>query len=235
MHARREEAARLFEEVVQALCEPQPDLVSCLRKGLRACQLVRWTDTESWFQGELNGYAMESHIPPYRRVAATLEWRTHGIRAAVRVAVSEPKDARDVPTYAWLRAPVCDLIGVEDAGFVTPTGEAETVRAAGELVDIFNVEVIPPSAIKHALGLISQRLFNVCSQASIALRFSERAQSVFETYREVVDEHLAALDIGSLRSAYEALESSTPDTWRLRGPILSKCSPRLGSTTPQHQ
>ncbi len=217
MQTGREEAIKLLGEVVEEILAGTPDLVRCFRKGLRACQLLQWTDEEKWYVSELWGYPSGSEIPQYRHVPATLECRTHSIHDGVEIAVGHPAEARPISTQADLFSPLTGLVGATDTGFVTQTGRTKQVRPIRDWVDIYEVEAIYGAAIKHSLESITNNLFYRCSRALNALGFSETAQAIFDEYRALVDERLAALNIVGLQSAHDALKSDNRDTWRQVG------------------
>ncbi|MCJ7667823.1 MAG: hypothetical protein MUP04_06030 [Anaerolineae bacterium] len=216
--SKRQEALILLEKVVDALTGPEPDPVACLRRYLRAAQLLQWSELMRWVAGEINGYPSDAEPPSYRLVAASLAWRAYTMEDEAALLVAPPPELQPRPTTVPLRSPVTDLLNVKELGYRYPTGGTSEIYISSKQksVPVKEICIIEPIAIKRLLDAIANNLYSLASRGSIVVRHGQAISSALENYIALVDDKLLSLGIGdSLKAAYENLRSDNPESWKL--------------------
>lgn len=84
-----QEAKQLVARIHSQLLEPAHDLRAILRQCYLLCNLLGWTDTESWFDHELNGFVPEEEVPPNRIVAGVRQWQATSLDEIMRSTAAQ--------------------------------------------------------------------------------------------------------------------------------------------------
>lgn len=182
------QAASLFEEVATALTVPNPDLVICARKCLRATDLLEWHDQSMWLNLELEGYPTGAELPNYRIIPASLVYQSPKYLA--EILAEQPDELRPQKINIPLPYPISDLIRARKSGYKTQTGNQKESYISYLKKGIVAEEFlkIDPIEIERALDHITNRLFEIARRGAILLLYGETITSVFEKYQSLVND-----------------------------------------------
>ena len=221
----QEEAAAVFASVVHDLSQPTPDVKKSLRQCLHACQILGWTEPAKWFEQELGGYPPESDLPPHRRVAARLIWRSVDVPAWSSDSLGGTsralREIRRMPVATIeqeMRAGINEIMAAAQVGYTATTGETTPLllsptSRSGPMME--RVKVIDAATIQATRNTIEHFTFEFASKHYAQLRYGEALADVWQGYRHVVDEAMAKLNFGNHLAAIQSgIQSANPQDHR---------------------
>jgi hypothetical protein len=216
----QEEALGIFAAVVDDLTTGGVELNSTLRRCIHAARLLGWQDNVSWLNAELNGFAADQALPPYRRsVPAYTQWVAHTLDAIAKLVVTEQHG--DKPTKTWthrdLRVGVAQLKTGAEKGLVWRTGNEDTrhLKTWDQDVPVHEVLVMPKESVAQVVEGLENALFSYASEAYSVLRLGDSVGDIWRDFRNRVDEALARIGLQAhLEAIRTGLESDNPEQWR---------------------
>ena len=204
MQDRRDEAAGVLTEVVDALTSSGANLELALRRYAYACELAGFASEAHWAWAELSGYATPEDAPDYRNSAATLRWQADSsltpferIDAASSAAVYEHPGPDELSSEV-LFVGVPDLLQASKTGYWEKTGEMKTVRGGRRSYGghpFERVRVVEPPHIVATLGRIERVLLRRAIASRIAMVYGSAVEEVWSRLRSQVEPRLLAIGL----------------------------------------
>lgn len=223
MPTQQEEALRYFDQIISQLTQPDHDLVSILRLGQHACQLLGWNSQLIWFQKELGGYSAQEQLPFYRRISGVASWQpknTHDSPAWLSSGIvygHEPEDeeTEQVTLAVWTN--INWILASSSTGYSESTGIFKTSvpRGKRDSIELQKIKSFSAASFLSIIINIERIVFNFASQSYSTLKFSQAISDIWASYRDKVDEGLQRLGMENhLKSIESNILSENPESCR---------------------
>ncbi|MEW6028022.1 MAG: hypothetical protein ACOYZ8_15135 [Chloroflexota bacterium] len=220
----QEEAALLLSQVLSELTSSSHDLKVALRKCQLTCELLGWQSKVDWFRQELNGYPVNAPIPFYRKIPGirkwnvidrghdSIAWMAENIVSGIDPAVYEEEaDTLDV----W--ANIDWFISAAQNGYIDRLPETKTITISQgrEKITMHRDRIFLADSFRNRLAQLEAQVFNFASKSYVQLRFGNLITDIWNSYRSIVDNQLARLQLSDhLQVIQSGIQSDNPESWR---------------------
>lgn len=209
---RQRQAIDFFEEACKGLWKEdythQRDLETALMKVQHAVRLLNWTKQLEIVTSELMGYPASQELPTWRKVQKTVYYEKISSLQPIPSGLKQHEEP--FPLSDSISSIICV---VEGNGYEWD----EVVQFASEnkTWHVKQVMAIQPFKLERLLNQVRQVFFSLSSEAIKHLQFEESVASVFERYRQLVEEKVSQLGIAShLEAVIQDLNRQNPESWR---------------------
>jgi len=199
-------AADLVSDVAHSTSNETVDLMSVMRKLLRASEFLEWKDSASWFRAEIEEFSYQN-APRHRYTNAIVEYKDPMMEMYSTLPNFPRRSSQSTIVQKPLILPLSELIRYRERGFSWQTGATRTVERRGVTGDrqVIETEWISfnVGAVETILDHIEQYCFDFAIATERRLRFTDLATDVFAEYRTLVEVHLNRLGIDENLKAIE--------------------------------
>lgn len=214
---RQELAMQLSEEILAGIETETLKTSSAALRCLRLARLISDDNAIEWLQYETKGYPHASdgrHIETKASQMATIHGRILIQVNNERVGFFELPDELEAGAQTAQSA-ISNFTtkGVSISGDDVPSAMKELCNRIDINITVRSYEM---AESRRKLAILIGQYYNYALSVNIELKFSNRAEEVFNSYRLSVDGQLAALAPESLKrldAAYERLSSTNPESW----------------------
>lgn len=215
--SRSEQALQLSEEILAGIETETLSTSSAALRCLRLARLILDDNAIEWLQYETKGYPLTSDGKYFEKKAVQIAL-AHG-RESVQ---ADGKKSIFIELGDELEAKI--QTAQSALGNITTKGVSiggdYSLSATRELCNRVNINNYAWSyqieESRRCLTVLRGQYYAYALSVNLELKFSKRAEEVFQSYRISVDKRLVALAPESLRrldAAYERLSSSNPESW----------------------
>jgi len=209
---KKQEAKRLLSEILDNIISSELTVTSILRKFLRVTQLLDLKTEMEWIDKELNGYSLQSHLPPYREIlcAKRYSWRGQLPPYVTMYSSNIRKLSQRLPLEHKIYDSIPMLESALDKGLERILDRED--------ISGFNVDIVVdlvPRQISEILEKLKNRIYLINSQLQIMLEFDSVSETIFNEARSFVDSSLQNIS----QNAFDKITTSYKDLGQAEDPI----------------
>ena len=220
MATRNEQAIDLISTVISEIIAGDPDLVRLLRSCFHATGLTGWSEAQSWFQHELEGFPTEATLPSYRQnIAGEIAWRpasTYDIAGHFAKRMTYGDSEEPEQTAVDIRAGMTDIVGWSGSGMRGQTLERREKEGGSKNYFEERFAIYPARAFERLVQAAQNEIFQFASSMQITLLYGDALQDVWEGYRADLEPRLAEMGLSKqLEAIREGIAADNPEKWRM--------------------
>lgn len=219
MKTRSDEAASLLGEIVSDIVSRKFELLAVLRKAYHACVLVGWSDSQRWFQRELEGYPQGAELPWYRQgIQGETVWAAASIydipgHVADRTVYGEHEAPQPARMDCYDAMP--QVLQWAKAGLNIASGERRERAGARHGYQEQETTIYSPAAFQQIVQAVENEAFKFASAGSTTLTYGDALETVWEAYRAQAEPVLAGLGLDAhFESIRDGIQSNNEQDWR---------------------
>jgi hypothetical protein len=216
----QEEAIGYFSEIIRELSAPNPNMISILRRGRHACQLLNWTSQRDFVDHELTGYYQGAAVPDHRIIKGEARWvvelpsyTTQQISLMDTLITSEPEFADREPVEMPVGTAIANIYAYTTSGYIAVQ---EMKKASSKKkVGLQRVHIYPAYEFSRIISTLEHKIFVFCSDSYAYLKYGSAISDSWIDYQVEVDKALHDIGIGDhIKVIQNGLQSANPEAWR---------------------